>query len=164
MSRWGGRRSRWPTWLSISKIKYPYTQSTLCIKISVWYPFGYTLTPSEFLTFGTILGCSLGLITESFSTVQLVHFTLREYLSNNPTLFQSPHSMIAEACLTYLNFQCVRQLSQTDISASFTFSLLRYASCYWGKHIRREKTEGLTQPSSWIRRAYILAVAHAILP
>ena len=63
----------------------------------------------------TILGCSLGLITESSSTIRLVHFTLREYLSNNPTLLQSPHSMIAEVCLTYLNFQCVRQLSPTDI-------------------------------------------------
>ena len=93
---------------------------------------------------GTILRCSLGLITESSSTVQLVHFTLREYLSNNRSLFQSPHSMIAEVCLTYLNFQCVRQLSPTDISAPFTFPLLRYASCYWGKHTRREKTEGLT--------------------
>ena len=93
---------------------------------------------------GTILRCSLGLITESSSTVRFVHFTLREYLSNNPTLFQSPHSMIAEACLSCLNFQCVRQLSPTDISVPFTFPLLRYASCYWGKHIRREKTEGLT--------------------
>ena len=93
---------------------------------------------------GTILGCSLGLITESSSTVQLVHFTLGEYLSNNPSLFRSPHSMIAEVCLTYLNFRCVRQLSPTDISAPFTFPLLRYASCYWGKHIRREKTGGLT--------------------
>jgi len=41
----------------------------------------------------TILRCSLGLITieASSSTVRLVHFTLQEYLSNNPCLFQSPH-------------------------------------------------------------------------
>ena len=91
----------------------------------------------------TILGCSLGLITvQAFSsTVRLVHFTLQEYLSSNPSLFVSPHSMIAEVCLTYLNFRSVRELSPTLRSAPSTVPLVEYASCYWGKHIRREKTE-----------------------
>ena len=141
----------------------------------------FYLTSSEFLTLGTVLGYSLGLITESSSTVQLVHFTLRGYLSNNSSPFQSPHSMIAEVCLTslsqarsirkqgfakymaenpcisqthhsyfrillawdkYLSFQRVRQLLPSDIAPPFTFPLLCYTSCYWGKHIRREKTEG----------------------
>jgi len=93
---------------------------------------------------GTILRCSLGLITESSSTVWLVHSTLKDYLSSNQSLFQSPHSMMAEVCLTYLNFRCVRELSPTDTSAPLTFPLLGYASCYWGKHIRREETASLT--------------------
>jgi len=91
----------------------------------------------------TILRCSLGLIAieASSSTVRLVHFTLHEYLSNNPGVCQSPHTMIAEGCLTYLNFRCVRELSSTLDSAPSTVPLVEYASRYWGKHIRMEKTE-----------------------
>jgi len=43
--------------------------------------------------------------------------------------------------LTYLNFQCVRELSPTLGSAPPTVPLVEYASRYWGKHIRKEKTE-----------------------
>ena len=56
----------------------------------------------------TLLGCSLGLVTVEASsyTVRLVHYTLQEYLSDNAELFPSPHAMIAEVCLTYVNFEC----------------------------------------------------------
>jgi len=93
-----------------------------------------------------ILGCSLGLITVegSTSTVRLVHFTLQEYLSDNPSLFQSPHSMIAEICLTYLNFRCVRELASTLCSAPPTLPLVEYASSYWGKHMGRGKASSVT--------------------
>ena len=98
-------------------------------------------------TIRTLLGCSLGLITveTSSNTVRLVHFTLQEYLSDNPSLFQSPHSMIAEVCLTYLNFRCVRDLSPTLRSAPSTTPLVEYASRYWGKHTGRETTESVTR-------------------
>jgi len=98
-------------------------------------------------TIRTLIGCSLGLITveASSSIVRLVHFTLQEYLSGNPGLFQSPHSMIAEVCLTYLNFRCVRELSQTLLSAPPIVPFVEYASCYWGKHTGKEKTERATQ-------------------
>ena len=88
-----------------------------------------------------LLASSLGLITveASSSTARLVHFSLQEYICNNPGLFQSPHSMMAEVCLTYLNFQCVRELSPTLDSAPSMVPLVRYASIYWGKHMRREK-------------------------
>ncbi|RPA91562.1 hypothetical protein L873DRAFT_1752016 [Choiromyces venosus 120613-1] len=58
----------------------------------------------------TIVECSLGLITvDSLSSeVRLVHFTLQEYLHDNPTLFQGPHSKMAEVGLTYLNFNSIR--------------------------------------------------------
>ena len=94
----------------------------------------------------TILRCSLGLITvdASSSTVRLVHFTLQEYLSNS-NLFQSPHSMIAEVCLTYLNFRCARALSPTLDPAPLEFPFLQYASCYWGNHLREDKTENAIQ-------------------
>ena len=98
-------------------------------------------------TIRTLLGCSLGLITVEVytSTVRLVHFTLQEYLSNNPGQFQSPHSMIAEVCLTYLNFRCVRELSPALVSVPPAVPLVEYASYYWGKHTKREMTESVTR-------------------
>jgi len=97
-------------------------------------------------TIRTLVGCSLGLIAveASSSTVRLVHSTLQDYLSNNQSLFASPHSMIAEVCLTYLNFWCVCKLSLTLGSAPPSFPLVKYASCYWGKHIGRQKAERVT--------------------
>jgi len=91
----------------------------------------------------TIMRCGLGLITvdSSSSTVRLVHFTLQEYILANPTLFQSPHSMIAEVCLAYLNFASIRGLSPTLSSPPPAAPFLEYASCYWGAHARRETSE-----------------------
>src|SRR5205807_1219795 len=53
----------------------------------------------------------------------------------------SPHSTIAEVCLTYLNFGTVRELSPTLDRTPPTTPLLEYASQYWGDHIREEMTE-----------------------
>ena len=50
--------------------------------------------------------------------------------------------MRAEACFTYLNFQCARELSPALTSAPST--LVGYASCYWGNYIRREKAEDVS--------------------
>ena len=93
----------------------------------------------------TLLASCLGLVTveASSSTVRLVHFTLQEHLLGDPTLFHSPHSTIAEVCLTYLNFGCVRDLSPTLLRAPETAPLLEYASLYWGEHIRRGMTENI---------------------
>ena len=91
----------------------------------------------------TLLECSLGLVTveKSSSTVRLVHYTLQECLSHNPNLFVKPHSMIAEVCLTYLNFRHVMSFSPTLRSVSPTAPFTEYASCYWGTHSRLESTE-----------------------
>ena len=101
------------------------------------------LDPENVPALRTLLSSCLGLITveASSSTVRLVHFTLQEHLSSDPTLFHSPHSTIAEVCLTYLNFGCVRDLSSTLYSAPDTTPLLEYASVYWGRHTRREVME-----------------------
>ena len=92
-----------------------------------------------------VLASCLGLVTheESSSTVRLVHFTLREHLSSDPMLFHSPHSTIAEVCLTYLNFRQVQNLSPNLHSAPSTMPLLEYAACYWGEHARRGMTENV---------------------
>ena len=93
----------------------------------------------------TLLSCTLGLITinEQASTVRLIHFTLQEYLAAHPNLFITPHSMMAEVCLTYLNFHSVCELSTTSNSIPSTAPFLHYASCYWGFHARKKMTEGV---------------------
>ena len=90
----------------------------------------------------TLLSCTLGLVSidEEGSTVRLVHFTLQEYFAAHQNLFVTTHSMMAEICLTYLNFRSVCEPSTTlDITLSTT-PFLHYASCYWGFHARKGMT------------------------
>jgi len=91
----------------------------------------------------TLLACTLGLVTveKSSSTVRLVHYTLQEYLSHNPGLFLKPHSIMAEVCLTYLNFQHIRSFSPALCSVPPTAPFTEYAACYWCTHARRGNTE-----------------------
>jgi len=93
-------------------------------------------------TLRTLITSCLGLVVveASSSTVRLVHFTLQEHLSSDPTLFHSPHSAIAEVCLTYLNSRYVQELSPTLCSAPSKMALLEYASFYWGEHVRKGMT------------------------
>ena len=97
----------------------------------------------------TLLSSCLGLVTveASSSTIRLVHFTLQEYLSNDPILFDNPHSTIAEVCLTHLNFGSVRSVSPTLHKAPPTMPFLEYASLYWGEHARRGMTENVKRLS-----------------
>lgn len=96
-------------------------------------------------TIETLLRCSLELVTVEASsyTICLVHYTLQEYLSNNTEVFHSPHAMIAEICLTYLNFQYVKGLSPLLSRSSPETRLLEYASYYWGTHARRKVMENV---------------------
>ena len=96
-------------------------------------------------TIETLLACSLGLVTvEKYSfTVRIVHYTLQEYLSYNSDLFLNPHSIIAEVCLTYLNFRYIRDFSPTLHSVPPAAPFVKYTSCYWGAHARRETTESV---------------------
>jgi len=83
----------------------PLVAEELCHALGV--EIGSTdLDPENIPALRTLLSSCLGLLTveAASSTVRLVHFTLREHLSSDTTLFHSPHSTIAEACLTYLNF------------------------------------------------------------
>ena len=101
------------------------------------------LDPENVPALRIVVSSCLGLVTveASSSTVRLVHFTLQEHFSRDPTLFHSPHSTIAELCLTYLNFGCIKDLSPTLRSAPATTPLLEYASVYWGRHARGGMTE-----------------------
>jgi len=92
----------------------------------------------------TVLGCCLGLATvdKGSSTIRLVHFTLKEYFSRHSHLFDTPHSKIAETCLTYLNSKAIKELPSRPPSYSFKGPpLLEYASLYWGTHMRVELSD-----------------------
>jgi len=51
--------------------------------------------------------------------------------------------MIAEVCLTYLNFREVKGISPTLRFAPRTVPFVEYSSCHWGTHARRETTENV---------------------
>jgi len=95
----------------------------------------------------TLVRCCQGLITvdEGSSTVRLIHFTLKEYLSAHPNISNGPHSTVAEICLTYLNSKQVNALSANtsdDLGyfidhLSWDHPLLEYCSLYWGVHAKR---------------------------
>ena len=87
----------------------------------------------------TLMSCCQGLITvdKEKSTVRLIHFTLKEYLSARPDIFIRPHSAMAEICLTYLNSRQVKALSAYPFPYAPGTSFLRYCSRYWGAHAKR---------------------------
>jgi len=91
----------------------------------------------------TVLACCQGLIAidKSSSTIRLIHFTLKEYLSRHADFFDKPHSKIAETCLTYLNFQAIRDLSTSASHDRQDISFLGYCSLYWGTHMRMELSD-----------------------
>jgi len=123
----------------------PFQAEELCHALGVEIGSA-DLDPEDVPALRTVLASCLGLITVegSFSrTVRLVHFTLKEYLTSDPTLFHNPHSAIAEVCLTYLNFGFVRDLSPTLRRAPSTTPLLEYASVYWWRHTGRGVTENI---------------------
>ena len=103
------------------------------------------MDPKNIPALRTLLSSCQGLVMveASSSTVRLVHFTLQEHLLSNPSLSHSPHSTIAEVCLTYLNFECIRELSPIVDSPPLMIPFLEYASIYWGRHARMGMTENV---------------------
>jgi len=131
-------------WISCSK--RPLKADELCHALAV--EIGTTgLNAHNAPSIRTLLSCTLGLVTidQQSPTVRLVHFTLQEYLAAHPNLFITPHSMMAEICLTYLNFQSICELSIPLDNIPSTMPLLHYASCYWGFHARKHVTESVKQ-------------------
>ena len=91
----------------------------------------------------TVLGCCQGLtaVDRGSSTIRLIHFTLEEYLSHHADLFDKPHSVIAETCLTYLNFQAIKVLSADPFHDFRGPPFLKYASLHWGTRMRMESSD-----------------------
>ena len=131
-------------WISCSE--RPLKADELCHALAV--EVGTTdLNTHNTPSIRTFLSCTLGLVTidEQSSTVRLVHFTLQEYLAAHPNVFITPHSMMAEICLTYLNFQSICELSIPLDNVPSGMPLLHYASCYWGFHAKKHVTESVKE-------------------
>ena len=96
--------------------------------------------PENIPLIGTLLHCCQGLVTvdEEASTVRLIHYTVQEYLCSHSGLFNKPHSVLAETCLTYLNSQQVKGLTSDSLPVHQGMPFLAYSSRYWGTHARRE--------------------------
>ena len=131
----------------ISHAERPLREDELCHALGI--ELGSTdFNADNIPSIKTLIGCCQGLIMvdKEASTVRLVHFTLKEYLSAHPDIFGSPHSTIAEICLTYLNSQQVRALlddpnfdPNPDIYCPEPF--LDYCCLYWGVHAKKELSD-----------------------
>jgi len=101
------------------------------------------LDPENIPAAEILISCCLGLVAveEEGSRFRLIHLTLQEYLVGRPNLFGSAHSKMADICLTYLNFQSIKDLLPNLQKPPITAPFLDYASCYWGAHARKELTE-----------------------
>jgi len=91
----------------------------------------------------TVLSCCQGLIMvdKEGSTVRLIHHSLQEYLTSHRNPFLSPHSTIAETCLTYLNSQQVMGVSGSPVSRAQHLPFLKYSSLYWGAHMKKDPSD-----------------------
>jgi len=96
--------------------------------------------PDNVPLIATLLSCCQGLITvdQNASTVRLIHYTLREYLSTHSDLFPMAHSTIAETCLTYLNSQQAGKLASHPLPGDRSIAFLKYSSRHWGTRAKRE--------------------------
>ena len=87
----------------------------------------------------TVLNCCQGLaaVDEGSSTIRLIHFTLKEYLSRHGELFDKPHSKIAETCLTYLNFQAIKDFPTSHSHDPRSTPFLEYFFVLGRSHANR---------------------------
>ena len=121
----------------ISHSRRPLQVDELCHAIAIQMGSN-DLNNDDIPTISTLLDCCQGLATvdKGASTVRLIHFTLQEHLFTHPDLFDRAHSTMAETCLTYLNFQPVKDLPASSSPDSRDTPFLKYSSLYWGIHMR----------------------------
>ena len=132
------------TLMWISRSERPMSADELCQALGV--QIGSTdPNPDNIPSIQSLLASCLGLITvdREESTVRLVHFTLQEYLNSCSEMFQNPYAVMAEVCLTYLNFHSIRELSPFLDDAPQELPFLEYASSCWGSYARNETTESV---------------------
>jgi len=128
----------------ISRSEQPMSPDELCHALGV--QIGFTdPNPDCIPSMQTILASCLGLATvdKEESKVRLVNFTLLEYFNSRCEFFQNAYVVMAEVCLTYLNFDCIRRLESMPATEARKYPFLWYASDYWGHYARHETTEGV---------------------
>ena len=137
----GGERSRlgMAALMWISHSERPLNVDELCHALAVEIE-STDINTNNIPSIRTVLGCCQGLVAvdKGSLTIRLIHFTLKEYLSHHADLFDKPHSVIAETCLTYLNFQAIKELSAHPEHDFQGPPFLEYASLHWGTHMRME--------------------------
>ena len=96
----------------ISHVERPLKVDELChaLAVEIGSP---NLNSDNVPSIGIVLACCQGLLVvdKEASTVWLIHFTLQEHLRAQPELSCAAHSIMAETCLSYLNFRQVKALS-----------------------------------------------------
>jgi len=131
------------TLMWISRSMEPMDAAELCeaLGVQIGSP---DHNPDSIPSIQTLVASCLGLvIVDKYSEVRLVHFTLQEYLNSCSEIFQNPYAVMAEVCLTYLNFGLIRKLPLTLDDALRKYPFLRHASFYWGHYARNQTTEGV---------------------
>ena len=86
--------------------------------------------------------------------MRLIHFTLKEYLSTYPDIFNRPQSTIAEICLTYLNSQPVKAFPFDPYTNTMDTHFLEYCSLHWGVHAKKELSDCARSLSLELLREY----------
>jgi len=121
----------------ISHSRRPLQADELCYAIATQIGSN-DLDSDDIPAISTLLGCCQGLVTmeKGTLTIRLIHFTLQEYLCTHPDLFDRAHSTMAEICLTYLNFQHIKDPSSGPSPDPQDTPFLEYSSLYWGIHMR----------------------------
>jgi len=140
----GGERARlgMAVLMWISHSRRPLQVGELCQAVAIRIGSS-DLDNDEIPAIPIWLSCCQGLVMvdKGASTVRLIHFTLQEYLGTHSDLFRKAHATMAETCLTYLNFQHVKDLSAGASPDRRGMPFLEYSSLYWGIHMRMERSD-----------------------
>ncbi|PUU79999.1 hypothetical protein B9Z19DRAFT_1124325 [Tuber borchii] len=120
----------------ISHAERPLTIGELCYALAV--EVGTTdLNPENICPKDVVLRSYLGLVEvdSGASTVRLIHYTLQEYL-RLPDVIPAAHQTLAQACLTYLNYNHIKGLPADKVPNLRDMPFLEYSSLYWGIHAK----------------------------
>jgi len=127
----GGERSRlgMAALMWISQAERPLKVDELCHALGVEIG-SLDLDAGNVPSIGTLLACCQGLVSvdKEASTIRLIHFSLQEHLRARPELFGTPHSIMAETCLSYLNSHQIKSLPSGRYLGAGGIAPLRYSS------------------------------------
>ena len=126
----------------ISHSRRPLQVDEICHAIAIRIASN-DLDNDDIPTVSTLLDCCQGLVSvdKGGSTIRLIHFTLQEHLCTHLELFYRAHSTMAETCLTYLNFEHIKDLPASRSANPRDTPFLEYSSLYWGAHMRMELSD-----------------------